>query len=721
MNELEFITKCKESYAPEELQMIQYALDFAKNCHSGQTRLSGDAYITHPINTAAILVDYGLDFACISAALLHDVVEDTDCSEDVLRRKFGDEIHYLVMSVTKLSKIKFKSIEEEQTENYRKLFLSIANDSRVIFIKLADRLHNMRTLGALSAEKQARIAKETLEIYAPIASRLGFSQIKIELEDLCFKYLYHDEYYELSSQLEIKRKENMMMVNRIIDRLSMELTSLQIKADIKGRPKHLYSIYKKMKNQGKTLDEIYDLIAIRVIVETESQCYTVLGIIHSLWKPIPGRFKDYISMPKPNQYQSLHTTVISNFGQVFEIQIRTVEMNRVAEYGLAAHWKYKENKENTKFSEHDKHIGWIQEMVESENEIKDSAEFLAALKTNILPNEIFVFTPKGDVIDLPLDSTPLDFAYRIHSEIGNACVGAKINGKLVPLNTTLKTGDVVEIMTQKNSKGPSRDWLKIVESPQAKSKIKAFFKKIQQDDNIKTGKDILEREAKRRGSNLSDLISVKESLDNIYERYSLSSLEEMYASVGHGSLSSNQIISKLIDKYKKYQVSTKPQQGIPVIQDRKRRNISNILIEGYDGFLVRLSKCCNPLPGDLIIGYAARGTGVSIHRVDCPNTKNMEKERLLDAKWAETENSTQFYTAYLKMECEDRAGLVNSFIPLLAAKGISISALEIHKKPMNKTHISLGLEIKEAAELESIIQKLSELPEVISIKRGFYN
>jgi GTP pyrophosphokinase len=473
-----------------------------------------------------------------------------------------------------------------------------------------------------------------------------------------------------------------------------------------------------MKNQGKTLDEIYDLIAIRVIVETESQCYTVLGIIHSLWKPIPGRFKDYISMPKPNQYQSLHTTVISNFGQVFEIQIRTIEMNRVAEYGLAAHWKYKENKENIKFSEHDKHIGWIQEMVESENEIKDSAEFLAALKTNILPNEIFVFTPKGDVIDLPLDSTPLDFAYRIHSEIGNSCVGAKINGKLVPLNTTLKTGDVIEILTQKNAKGPSRDWLKIVKSSQAKSKIKAFFKKIQQEDNIKLGRDILEREAKRRGYNLSDLISIKESLQNLNERYSITSLDEMYASVGHGSLTSNQIITKLIDRYVKHQYVANPQPAFETSQDKKRKNISNILIEGYDGFLVKLSKCCNPLPGDLIVGYASRGTGVSIHRIDCPNIKNMEKERLLEAKWADSQNATQLYTAYLKMECEDRAGLVNSFIPLLAAKGVSISSLEIHKKPMNKTHISLGLEIKEAAELESIIQKLSELPEVISVRRG---
>jgi len=718
MNESELLTKCKEAYAPEEYQMIQYALEFAKECHKGQTRLSGDAYITHPINTASILVDHGLDFACISAALLHDVIEDTDCSDDVLKRKFGDEIHYLVMSVTKLSKIKFKSIEEEQTENYRKLFLSIANDSRVIFIKLADRLHNIRTLESLPREKQVRIAKETLEIYAPIASRLGFSQIKIELEDLCFKYLYPDDYYELSNQLEIKRKESMAMVNRIIDRLSAELIASHIKADIKGRPKHLYSIYKKMKNQGKTLDEIYDLIAIRVIVETESQCYTVLGIIHSLWKPIPGRFKDYISMPKPNQYQSLHTTVISNFGQVFEIQIRTIEMNRVAEYGLAAHWKYKENKENIKFSEHDKHIGWIQEMVESENEIKDSAEFLAALKTNILPNEIFVFTPKGDVIDLPLDSTPLDFAYRIHSEIGNSCVGAKINGKLVPLNTTLKTGDVIEILTQKNAKGPSRDWLKIVKSSQAKSKIKAFFKKIQQEDNIKLGRDILEREAKRRGYNLSDLISIKESLQNLNERYSITSLDEMYASVGHGSLTSNQIITKLIDRYVKHQYVANPQPAFETSQDKKRKNISNILIEGYDGFLVKLSKCCNPLPGDLIVGYASRGTGVSIHRIDCPNIKNMEKERLLEAKWADSQNATQLYTAYLKMECEDRAGLVNSFIPLLAAKGVSISSLEIHKKPMNKTHISLGLEIKEAAELESIIQKLSELPEVISVRRG---
>lgn len=719
MKELEFLSKCKETYPAEEFQMIQYALNFSKECHKGQKRLSGEDYVIHPINTAGILVDYGMDFACISAAVLHDVIEDTECTEEELKRKFGEEILNLVLSVTKLSKIKFKSSEEEQTENYRKLFLSVANDSRVIFIKLADRLHNMRTLSALPLEKQLRIAKETLEIYAPIASRLGFSQIKIELEDLCFKHLHAEEYRELSQKLEIKRRENMILVERIISRLSEELVSLQIKSDIKGRPKHLYSIYKKMKNQNKTLDEIYDLIAIRVIVDTESQCYTVLGIIHSLWKPIPGRFKDYISMPKPNQYQSLHTTVMSNFGQFFEIQIRTIEMNRVAEYGVAAHWKYKENKENTKFSEYDKRIGWIQEMVESEKDIKDSGEYLATLKTNVLPNEIFIFTPKGDVIDLAYDSTPLDFAYRIHSEVGNNCVGAKINGKIVPLNTVLKTGDVVEVLTQKNSKGPSRDWLKIVKTPQAKSKIKAFFKKIQQDDNIKDGKEILEREARRRGYSLTDLVSLKESLQNLYERYSLTTLDEMYASVGHGALTSNQIITKLIDRYVKHQAKNNPKSlDLPATPEKKKKNISNILIEGYDGFLVRLSKCCNPLPGDLIIGYASRGTGISIHRVDCPNTKNMEKERLLDAKWANVEKS-QYYTAYLKMECFDRAGLVNSFIPLLAAKGVSISSLEIHKKPMSKTHISLGVEIREASELEAIIQKLSELKEVISVKRGF--
>ena len=720
MNEKDFLNKCKESFIPEEFQMILYALDFAKECHKGQKRVSGEDYITHPIGAAGILLDYGMDFICLSAAILHDVIEDTDCTDEVLRKKFGEEIANLVESVTKLSKMKFNSKEEEQTENYRKLFMSVANDSRVIFIKLADRLHNMRTIKVLPELKRHRIASETLDIYAPIASRLGFSQIKIELEDLCFEQMYPNEFYELSSQLDIKRKEYMVFVNRIIERLTKELVNLKILAEIKGRPKHLYSIYKKMINQNKSLDQIHDLIAIRVIVESESQCYTVLGIIHSLWKPIPGRFKDYIGMPKPNKYQSLHTTVVSDFGQIFEIQIRTIDMNKVAEYGVAAHWKYKEGKANEKFSDYDKKIGWIQEMVESENDIKDSKEFMAALKTNVSPHEIYIFTPKGDVIDLAVDSTPVDYAFRIHSEIGNNCIGAKVNGKLVPLNSTLVTGDVVEILTQKNSKGPSRDWLKFVKTPQAKSRIKAFYKKILLEDNIKLGRDILERESKRRGYSLFDLMSLKEALEDIYDRYSISSQEDMFASVGYGSITANQILTKLIDRYKKFQAKNNP-ISIEEINQKQEKNSkkssSSVLIEGYDGFLVKLSRCCNPVPGDLIVGYAARGTGISIHRADCPNTKNMEPERILDAKWANTDNS--LFTAYLKLECYDKAGLVNSFIPLLAARGISINALEIHKRQQDKTLISLGIEIKEIAELELIIKKLSELPEVISVKRGY--
>lgn len=720
MPEKEFLSKCKESYIPEEYQMILYALDFAKDCHKGQKRISGDDYITHPIGAARILIDYGMDFVCISAALLHDVIEDTGCTSEILRKKFGEEISNLVESVTKLSKMKFNSREEEQTENYRKLFMSVANDSRIIFIKLADRLHNMRTLKSLPENKRQRIARETIDIYAPIASRLGFSKIKVELEDLCFEHLFPKEFAELSSALEVKRKEYMVFVNRIIDKLYKELVNLKIPSEIKGRPKHLYSIYKKMINQNKSLEQIHDLIAIRVIVDTESQCYTVLGIIHSLWKPIPGRFKDYIGMPKPNKYQSLHTTVVSDFGQIFEIQIRTVDMNKIAEYGLAAHWKYKEGKSSEKFSEYDKRIGWIQEMVESESDIKDSREFMAALKTNVSPNEIYVFTPKGDVVDLSVGSTPVDYAYKIHSEIGNNCVGAKVNGKLVPLNTSLDTGDVVEILTQKTSKGPSRDWLKFAKSPQAKSKIKTFFKKILLEDNIKLGKDMLEREAKRRGYLLSDLMSVSESLEDIFDRYSISSQEDMFASVGYGSLTANQILTKLIDRFRKFQAKNNPiafEEAILGPEKIIKKSVSSILIEGYDGFLVKLSKCCNPVPGDLIIGYAARGTGISIHRVDCPNTKNMESERILDAKWANTDNS--LFTAYLKLECYDRAGLVNSFIPLLAARNVSIISLEIHKKKQDKTLISLGIEIKAITELEYIIKKLGELPEVISVKRGY--
>lgn len=719
--EQEFIKKCKGIYSYEDCQQIEYALDFASECHKGQVRESGEPYITHPIATAETLIDLGMDPACICAALLHDVVEDTACDEATLKKKFGEEIYTLVEAVTKLSKLKskFSSRVEEQAENLRKLFFAISLDLRVLFIKLADRLHNMRTLDALKPEKQLRIARETLDIYAPMAARLGISGIKCELEDLSMKYLYPEEYKYLSEQLDAKRGERMLQVTRIATEIEKELEKVGIKAEIKGRPKHFYSIYKKMVNQQKTLDQIYDLIAVRVIVDDVKECYTVLGTIHSMWKPVPGRFKDYIAMPKPNLYQSLHTTVVSNFGQIFEIQIRTQEMNRIAEYGIAAHWKYKEGRVDGSETEIDKRLSWVREVMEAEEDIKDSQEYLKTLKLNIVSNEIYVFSPKGEVFDLPVGATAVDFAYKVHTAVGNKCIGARVNNKMVPLNTALNTGDVVEIITSNASKGPSRDWLKFVVTSQAKSKIRNFFKKDMVAENIKTGKDMLEREAKRRGYQLGDLMSNQSAVEELFKRYSLTSADDMYASVGCGALGTNQILLKLIDRHNKQQAMIKKAAGESETAPKpepnsKPRSTSGIIVEGYGDFFVKLAKCCNPVPGDSIVGYAMRGAGVSIHRTDCPNIRNMETERLMEAHWANTDNSV--FIAKLHIECVDRTGVVNTILPLLANQGISIKAMELHVQK-GIAIISIALEIKSIDELEFIIKKLQSLPDIISVKR----
>ena len=706
--EQEFLKKCKSIYSDEDRQQIEYALAFASECHKGQLRESGEPYITHPIATAETLIDLGMDPACICAALLHDVVEDTDCDQSTLKKKFGEEIYTLVEAVTKLSKLKskFSSRIEEQAENLRKLFFAISLDLRVLFIKLADRLHNMRTLDALKPEKQLRIARETLDIYAPMAARLGISGIKCELEDLSMKYLYPEEYKYLSEQLDAKRGERMLQVTRIATEIEKELEKVGIKADIKGRPKHFYSIYKKMVNQKKTLDQIYDLIAVRVIVDDVKECYTVLGTIHSMWKPVPGRFKDYIAMPKPNLYQSLHTTVVSNFGQIFEIQIRTQEMNRIAEYGIAAHWKYKEGRVDGSETEMDKRLSWVREVMEAEEDIKDSQEYLKTLKLNIVSNEIYVFSPKGEVFDLPTGATAVDFAYKVHTAVGNKCIGARVNNN---------TGDVVEIITSNASKGPSRDWLKFVVTSQAKSKIRNFFKKDMVAENIKTGKDMLEREAKRRGYLLGDLMNNQSAMDELFKRYALTSTDDMYASVGCGALGTNQILLKLIDRHNKQQALIKKAAGETKPENAtKPHSASGVIVEGFGDFLVKLAKCCNPVPGDSIVGYAMRGAGVSIHRADCPNIRNMETERLMEAHWANTDNST--FIAKLHIECVDRTGVVNTIIPVLANQGISIRAMELHVQK-GIAVISIGLEIKSTEELEYIIKKLQSLSDIISVKR----
>lgn len=616
-----------DNYTGQDRELLIRAYRYAEEAHSGQKRASGEAYFIHPCAVAQILIELGLDSATVAAAFLHDVIEDTPVTEEDIRRDFGDEILRLVSGVTKLDKIVFKSREEEEAENFRKIFVAMAKDIRVIIIKLADRLHNMRSLNFLSKERQVKMAQETLDIYTPLAGRLGISQIKCELEDLCLKYLEPEAYEYLVENIHQKLYERHNFVDFVVKEIKNILEESKIQGEVFGRPKHFYSIYKKMKTQNKTLDQIYDLTAVRVIVNTVDECYEVFGKIHKRWKPIPGRIKDYIATPKANMYQSLHTTVVTNFGQPFEIQIRTFEMHRTAEFGIAAHWKYKEKKaEDTSFTER---LSWIREVLDWEGGLKDSKEFVQSLKTELYSNELLVFTPKGKVISLPKDATPIDFAYAIHSEVGNRCTGARVNSKIVPLNSTLQTGDVVEILTSANSKGPSWDWLKIVKSSSARAKIKQFFRREMKEENVKLGKSMLESEAKRRGYSLSDILT-EESFAKVSEKFSFSSQDEMFASVGYGAITVNQVLFKLIDFYKKE--IPKP----AIYRGETPSDSSGVIVKGMSGLLTRFAGCCNPVPGDEIVGFVSRGRGVVIHRADCPNIKNLETEegRILPAEWA---------------------------------------------------------------------------------------
>ena len=616
-----------DNYTGEDRELLIRAYRYAEQAHSGQKRASGEAYFIHPCAVAQILIELGLDSATVAAAFLHDVIEDTPVTEEDIRRDFGDEVLLLVSGVTKLDKIVFKSREEEEAENFRKIFVAMAKDIRVIIIKLADRLHNMRSLNFLSKERQIKMAQETLDIYTPLAGRLGISQIKCELEDLCLKYLEPEAYEYLVENIHQKLYERHNFVDFVVKEIKNILEESNIEGEVFGRPKHFYSIYKKMKAQNKTLDQIYDLTAVRVIVNTVDECYEVFGKIHKRWKPIPGRIKDYIATPKANMYQSLHTTVVTNFGQPFEIQIRTFEMHRTAEFGIAAHWKYKEKKaEDSAFTER---LSWIREVLDWEGGLKDSKEFMQSLKTELYSNELLVFTPKGKVISLPKDATPIDFAYAIHSEVGNRCTGARVNSKIVPLDSTLQTGDVVEILTSTNSKGPSWDWLKIVKSSSARAKIKQFFKREMKEENVKLGKSMLEAEAKHRGYALSDILT-EESFAKVAEKFSFSSQDEMFASVGYGAITVNQVLFRLIDFYRK-------EVPKPVIyRGETSSDSSGVIVKGMSGLLTRFAGCCNPVPGDEIVGFVSRGRGVVIHRADCPNVKTLEAEkgRILPAEWA---------------------------------------------------------------------------------------
>lgn len=709
------LQKLKKNFSEAEFQELKAAYDFSAAAHEGQKRQTGEPYFIHPCAVVNILVDLGFDdVSTLVAAFLHDVLEDTPVTSDELEQKFGKEVLELVEGVTKLDKIKFVSAEDEQAENLRKMFFAMAKDYRVIIIKLADRLHNMRTLDALKPEKQIKIATQSLKIYAPLAGRLGLSFVKCELEDLAMRYLYPDDYYELVEFIKTKSKERQQFIEKICDELKAKLQELGIEGEVNGRQKHLYGIYKKMLKQGKNIEQIYDISAVRVIVNEVQDCYTVLGAIHTMWMPLPGRFKDYIAMPKPNGYQSLHTTVITKFKETFEIQIRTYEMHRIAEYGIAAHWKYKEGK--TGATKIDDQINWLREVMDTQRESSDSHEFLENIEGNVFTDEVYVFTPKGKVLNLPVGSTTVDFAYAIHSAVGNKCIGAKVNGKIVPLNTVLNTGDIVEILTTNSGKGPSRDWIKFVKTASARTKIRQYFKKEMKEENIKRGKDMLEREAKRRGYNLSELLSTA-GLNYIMNRYTLSSIDDLYASVGFGGLTTNQIIVKLIDYFKRDLLSKNPVAEIKTTSTTGKSSSGNgVLIRGYDDFLVRLSHCCNPVPGDKIVGYVSRGRGVSVHCVDCPNVKNMEPERLIEAKWDDV--ISQNFLASLKIYCENKGGILAAVTTIISNMKISITGAFARSDNDNGTaEITVMLEVKSTDQVEDVIKKLKTLPEVIDVHR----
>ncbi len=705
---MDVLSKINNNYSAEDCEVLIAAYKYAEQMHGGQKRASGEPYFTHPCAVAEILVDLGLDAPTVAAAFLHDVVEDTPATEEDILRRFGKEIMTLVDGVTKLYKINYHSHEEEDAENFRKIFVAMANDVRVIIIKLADRLHNMRSLNFLSNERQQRIAKETLEIFAPLAGRLGISQIKCELEDLCLKYLEPEAYEFLVTNINQELAERRSFVEFVVEEIKALLKESGIEGEVTGRPKHFYSIYRKMKNQGKTLDQIYDLTAVRVIVEKTEECYEILGKIHQKWKPVPGRIKDYIATPKRNMYQSLHTTVVTNFGQIFEIQIRTVEMHKMAEYGIAAHWKYKENKssENT----FDARLSWIRDVMDWQGSLNESKEFVDSLKNDLYDAELLVFTPQGKVISLPQEATPVDFAYAIHSEVGNKCVGAKVNGKIVALNSHLSTGDVVEILTQSSSRGPSWDWLKFVKSGSARAKIRQFFKREMKEENVKTGRAMLEAEAKRKGYNLSDLLN-EDSFQKLSNKLVFASVNEMMASVGYGAVSVNQVIFKLIDYYKK--AMSKPVEGVDTKSGKTSEG--SVTVKGMSGLLVRFAHCCNPVPGDDIIGFVSRGRGVIVHRTDCPNLTDIDPNRLQPASW--TGESCSEFIAGLKVVADNYDGLTADVIAEISVLHLSLTQINARVNKEKLAEIELRVKLNKRSDIDLLINRLKRIKRVIDVFR----
>ena len=723
------LAMCKEYMNETHIKFIEKAIYFATYAHKEQIRKSGEAYIVHPIQVAGILAELKLDPDTIATGFLHDVVEDTGFSIDDIEYEFGKDVAFLVEGVTKLGKIKYKSHAEQQAENHRKMLLAMANDLRVIMVKLADRLHNLRTLKFHKPEKQRMIAEETLEIYAPLAHRLGMNKIKWELEDTSLRYLNPQQYYRIVHLMNSKRDEREEYINTTIENIKEATKDLEIDAVIYGRPKHIYSIYRKMKDQKKQFSEIYDLLAIRVLVDSIKDCYAVLGAIHTKWKPMPGRFKDYIAIPKANMYQSIHTTVIGPGGRPVEIQIRTFEMHRVAEYGVAAHWAYKEgNKEKVTNDPLQKQLEWFKDLIELQNETKDAKDFMNSVKEDIFGDKVYVFTPKGDVSELPLGSGPLDFAYNIHTEVGNKTVGAKVNNKIVPLNYQLKTGDIVEVLTSANSFGPSRDWINLVFTSRAKNKIKRFFKLQDRDENIIKGRELLEKQITELGFNFKDFMT-KQGMKDIATRFNFGTEEDLLAAIGFGEISYQTVANKMTDKARReiedqrvvetaFEKTT-PQGQKKESQKMKIRHEGGVVIEGVDNLLIRLSRCCNPVPGDDIVGYITKGRGISVHRKDCPNVQVPENEqsRLIEVDWEDTANTSQQYDTELVVEGYNRNGLLNEVLNVINSTTKSLNSVN-GKVDVNKiATITVNIGIMNTHQLDFIVDKIKQIPDVYIVRR----
>ena len=727
----QLIEKMKTYHPSNDFSMVEKAYKLASEAHSGQLRKSGEPYIVHPLKVAYILAELELDIETIVAGILHDTIEDTKYTFEDIKALFGEEVAILVDGVTKLGKLSYSTKEEIQAENYRKMFLAMAKDIRVILIKLADRLHNMRTLNYMTEAKQTEKAQETMDIYAPLAHRLGISKIRTEMEDLCFKYLNRDAYYDLAEKIERKKAEREAFVNKIVNDVQEKMDEAGINGKVAGRSKHFFSIYKKMVNQNKTIDQIYDLFAVRAIVETVKDCYAVLGIVHDMYKPMPGRFKDYIAMPKPNMYQSLHNTLIGPEGEPFEIQIRTWDMHRTSEYGIAAHWKYKEGTNGSDQNKEDAKLAWLRQILEWQKDMSDNKEFMDTLKfdLNIFNDQVYAFTPQGEVISLPKGATPIDFAYSIHSAIGNKMVGARVNNKIVTFDYQIQNGDRIEILTSQNSRGPSRDWLGLVKSSQAKSKINQWFKKEFKEENIIRGRELIEKDAKKKGYSLSEIMR-PEWLEVVTNKFGFKSWDALCAAVGHGGVKEGSVINRIIEEFEKEKAKNETAEDILKkieIKDKDKKvkkSKSGVIVKGVGDVAVRFSRCCNPVPGDEIVGFVTRGRGVTIHRTDCINIINLsdeERHRLLETEWdlADKVITNVSYFAEIRLICSDRLSLILDISRVLNEEQLVVKTFNGRSKEQTAI-FDVCIEIHSKEQLEKVCKRLLNVPGVEEIERVTY-